>query len=59
MDVDNDESRSRRRRKKTSRFEFDELDNIEQRLIQQAIRNSNVEINRNEIPIGQIKIVTA
>ena len=42
------QSRRKRVRTKTSRFEFDSLDNDEQRMIQQAIRNSKKEFKRVE-----------
>jgi jmjN domain len=42
------QSRKKRVRTKTSRFEFDSLDNDEQRMIQQAIRNSKKEFKRVE-----------
>jgi hypothetical protein len=38
----------RARRQKTARFEFDDLDNEEQRLLQQAIKNSLKETKRVE-----------
>ena len=40
------DKKSKRCRKKTSRFEFDELDNEEQRMIQLAVRNSMKETKR-------------
>lgn len=42
---------SRRRRTKTSRFEFDFLDNEEQRLLQQALKVSKKETKRVELEI--------
>jgi hypothetical protein len=36
---------------KTKQFDFDEIHNDEQRLIQQVIKNSLVETKRLEIPI--------
>jgi hypothetical protein len=42
---------SRRRRTKTSRFEFDFLDNEEQRLLQQALKVSKKETKRVEMEI--------
>ena len=42
------QSRRKRVRTKTSRFEFDSLDNDEQRMVQQAIRNSKKDFERLE-----------
>lgn len=42
------QSRKKRVRTKTARFEFDSMDNDEQRMIQQAIRNSKKEFKRVE-----------
>ena len=42
---------SRRTRRRTSRFEFDGLDNEEQKLLQQAIKNSKKETKRVECTI--------
>ena len=42
---------SRRQRRRTSRFEFDGLDNEEQKLIQQAIKNSKKDTKRVELEI--------
>jgi hypothetical protein len=47
---------SRRVRRKTSRFEFDALDNEEQKLIQQALRNSKRETKRVDVTVPEAPI---
>lgn len=47
------EQSSRRVRRKTTRFEFDSLDNDEQRLIQQALQNSKRETRRAELTVPE------
>jgi hypothetical protein len=42
---------TKRRRHKPSRFDFDDLDNEEQRLIQQAIKNSQIETQRITVDV--------
>lgn len=46
-----EEEKSKRRRVKTARFDTDTLDNNEQKLIQQAMKNSQKETKRVEIPV--------
>ena len=48
VEVEHGERESRRTRRRTSRFEFDGLDNDEQKLLQQAIKNSKKETKREE-----------
>lgn len=44
---------NKRRRIKTTRFEQDMLDNDEQRLLQQAIKNSLVDRKRVDLPVPE------
>lgn len=43
----------KRRRIKTTRFEQDMLENDEQRLLQQAIKNSLVDRKRVDVPVDE------
>jgi hypothetical protein len=46
----------RSRRTKTARFEFDELDNEEQKMIQQAIKNSKRDSKRVERTVPEAPV---
>lgn len=52
-DVDGDTRGKRRRRTRTARFDFDTLDNEEQKLIQQALKNSQKETKRIEVQVPE------
>ena len=48
--------RNKRRRKATNRFEFDSMENEEQRLVQQAIKNSTIDSVKREFEIKEAPV---
>jgi len=53
---DDENAPKRRRRVKTKTFEFDELDNEEQRMIQQALKNSQMQTTRVQVDVPQAPV---
>jgi hypothetical protein len=48
--------RTKRKRRTTKHFEFDGLENEEQRLMQQALKNSRVEHTRSTVDIEEAPV---